>query len=215
MNINKIISFTKQEPIYAVIFIISAVIFISFLIFGLGSQPPPPKTTTKPIPAITPLPTSSATLPNIPELKAVLQQSTDQEISKLPELKTVNTLADGSKQYLFTSPLTSKDNEIITQNGTVVFQRGVTLDKSYRHPNLSKLLALYGTPDKIIEGSKYYGQYEKTYLFLSKGIAIQANPFTEEVDEIQQFIPMTYESYLKVWGDDLNTEVPSGENLGY
>lgn len=148
-----------------------------------------------------------------PYLQTTVGKTTDAQIQLLGNIKDKKTLPDGSTQYLRPSVNASLDNIIITKNGTVAFEKAITVNTLYEHPKISDYIATFGKPEAELEGSQTYGKFEKTYVYTSKGFAVVANPFTEEVDEIQTFAPMSVEAYLSTWGTDIKPEQENPEEL--
>jgi hypothetical protein len=117
-------------------------------------------------------------------------------------LRDVRQITQGT-EYSFPSINTSADNTIITDDNLVIFEKKFTADTSFVHPELSSYLSLLGEPESILPGSKTYGRNVNFYIFASKGITIIGRPFSDEVEEVQQYTPMTVDEYIKIWGDDI------------
>lgn len=138
-----------------------------------------------------------------PYLRTQIGKTTSQDIEKLPNIKDKKDLGNGQTEYNLNSPVQPRDDKIVTNNDVAVFERVVTRKENSKLPKISEYTSKYGTPEKEITGHKYYGDFEKTYIYASKGIAIIGNPFTDELDEVQTFKSMTVDEYLKLWGSEI------------
>lgn len=141
-----------------------------------------------------------------PYLKTKIGTTTESQVERLPNLKVKERQSDTSNAYLFSSPRLSRDNLVITNNGTVIYERAVTVSENKFHPDLALYLKKYGPPEKIFEDSREYGEKMFTYVFASKGLALVANPNTNEVFEIQAFTPISLDEYQTRYGSDLIPE---------
>lgn len=156
-------------------------------------------------PTITPVPVDiqkQGTKILSPYLKTSINKTNDAQVNQLPGLKSKST-SGTTTTYHFESLNLLRDNSIITNGTMVIYERAVTFDSNYIHPLISEYTNKYGPPEAEFEGSKQYGKFRKTYVYASKGFAFIANPYTEEIDEIQTFQPMTIDEYKKLWGEDI------------
>ncbi len=132
--------------------------------------------------------------------KTIIGKTTNQEIEAIPGI----TKAPESN-YSYSSYLITRPNEIKTENNTASFER-VLLPVSSSDPNFTtipQLIEKYGQPDKVVRGSKYYGDFLNTYIYATQGMAFVGNPNTNEVYEIQFFNPMTPDEYEKKYGQEI------------
>ncbi|MBI4038670.1 hypothetical protein HY384_01790 [Candidatus Daviesbacteria bacterium] len=158
-----------------------------------------------------------ADIKNNPNFKVYLEtkvgQTTEEQISSLPGRKSINTLPNNTTEYLFTSPYSHLDNVAITQNRLLIYKKVITILPNTPLPMISAYTNQYGPPDSEYTGSLNHGRVAKTYVYASKGFAIVGNPNTDEVYEIQTFIPLSVDEYLRLWGQDIKKypDEPQGE----
>lgn len=181
-----------------IIALIVALLLIIITLTSLNSRVSTPPLTPQPS-----VPTSNLS----PQTTIVPGKTTAEELTKRPGFKKVTDLPNGDKQYEFNSPLLNRANIVITQNGVAILERAVTLDNG-KHPRLEEYKADHGEPQRVIEGSGYYGKFETFYIYAEKGFTLVANPFTGEIDEIYTYQPTTVDKFLTNWGEDIkeNTE---------
>jgi hypothetical protein len=163
------------------------------------------KTLSEQISPVTPPPTDK-------DQSIIVGKTTQSEIEQAPGIKAITELPDTKKQYSFASVRVDRDNIVITQNGIVVFSRTLTELRDHKLPNLNEFKTVYGEPEKEIEGSRYYGRIHKTYIYASRGIAIIANPYSNEIYELHNYGPMSVDQYVQTWGEDIKSykDEPTG-----
>lgn len=194
---NIILTFIKShKAIFALI-----IILIAFMSLAAS----PKNTPTMPAPnqpsIIVPNPTifSRNTLPN---QKATIGQTTESQLQSIPGLIEEKPSSEGGKIFSYTSSLIDRPGIVITNHNKVaIFERGVI--PSGRNLYFSEIKSTFGTEEKIIIGSSY-GKAVNTYIYASRGIAILANPYADEVYEIQRFTPMSIEKYISSFADPKN-----------
>ncbi|OGE43909.1 hypothetical protein A3B45_02670 [Candidatus Daviesbacteria bacterium RIFCSPLOWO2_01_FULL_39_12] len=147
-----------------------------------------------------------------PLFKTKIGQTTDNNLSSQPDLLK-KTAADGQTVYTFKPTSNLVGNQVITEGGKAVFEKGTILEQQSKLLLYSDYVSKYGKPETAFAGSKTYGKFEKTYTYASLGFALKVNPFTQEVDEVQKFAPTTTEEYLKKWGDDITSFVEIKEQF--
>ncbi len=153
--------------------IIMGIIF--WRIFGVSNNP---KTLPLPSPSVQPTTTASPFLNQINTSsfsKTQISKTTDSEVKQIASIQQSSSNS-GRVQYVYPSFYKSRSNLIQTSNGVAIFERTITITKDLIHPDLTKYLNELGKADKEVRGSKYYGQFFKTYIFASKGVTIIANP---------------------------------------
>lgn len=134
--------------------------------------------------------------------RAIIGKTTENELTKLPNLNTKRNLPTGEVQFIYQSPI-GRENIVTTRDGKAVYEQAVTVDpQTLVHPKLTDIITKYGAADQTLLGSKYFGPVEKLSIWASKGIATLSNLNTGEIDEIQTFLPTTVDDYLKLWGGD-------------
>lgn len=203
-----ILSFLAKHKILT---IIGVLLFIFSLVFiNLGSQKEPKKSIEPPLV----FKNQAEAAPYFPSyINTRINKTTEQEISSYPNRKDRRDLSNGYAQYFFPSGDLSKDNTVITKNNVAVFKNAISvLPNSWEHPDVSVYIAQYGKPDAEFVGSVAYGRFAKTLIYATGGFAVIFNPSTNEVFEIQSFLPTTVEQYLESWGSDIKNykeEVPA------
>ena len=137
---------------------------------------------------------------NISELKkASIGITTEDDLKQIP-----NIIQNGNI-YTHPSPLIPRPNELIVENGVVVFEQ-VLIPEEQDGPNfksISMLKSVLGEPDGSIQGSAYYGWYIETLIYPQLGLAAIVNPYTDEVFELHFFEPTTIEGYTSKFGKDI------------
>lgn len=141
--------------------------------------------------------------------------TTDNQINVLSNLIKKATLPDGSNSYTFPSEITVRPDEVVTKNGVAVFEKELIPEEhdATGYALISQYTTKYGQPEKMIQGSKFYGWFIITYIYAQKGFAFLGNPNTDEVYEIHIFQPMSTEKYMQQYGQDLNPGATPPEEL--
>lgn len=129
-------------------------------------------------------------------------QTSDSEISSLIGIEKKQKTKDGFK-YILSTKSTLKNNEILSKNGKVTFIQISVAANDNSYGKVADYLKKFGNPDKVFKGSKYYGAVN-TYVYAKDGFAIIGNPNTGSIYELQKFIPTSIESYLKLYGEDID-----------
>lgn len=208
-----IIALLKNKKIIAIlllIFIPFVLLLISTIKNSTNTSEPPIKPTIAAIPTITRYPTQS--LPKRALRVSVLQKTIpgnsidEKSLTGQPDFLKKEVIAGNKTQYSFESELIVRPNIVQTDGAQVIFERELTpvssSAKGFKH--LTEFLQEKGQPEKIIQGSKYYGWMEKTYIYASKGYAVIGNENANEVLEYHLFIPTTVDEYIKIYGEDLD-----------
>lgn len=144
--------------------------------------------------------------------KTVIGYTPEKEVASYPGLIKQKKIGPNTTSFTYDSLFAFRNNEIVTKNGLVIYEKVITVNNSLVHPKISDFLNLYGPAEKEFTGSKTYGRFEKTYIYASRGFSLVGNPSTDEVDEIQTFLPTTVDNYLKNWGKDIDTSL-KGEKI--
>lgn len=130
-----------------------------------------------------------------------------------PSFKNKKLLSPGVTQYDFFSVDQLNDDTIITNNGRVVYEKAITVDNNYIHPTISSFEQKFGKPQRIIKGSKTNGPFESFYIYASKGFTLIGNPYTDEVNQIQTYPPMSLDEYIQKWGEEIDKTPSTKENI--
>lgn len=98
--------------------------------------------------------------------------------------------------YYFKSSSPSRPHLVIeTANHIPLFRRTVG-SLAFPLGSSSTYKELYGEPDRVIHGSKFYGEAATISIYGSEGTAVIGNPQTNEVYEEHLFLPMSADEYL-------------------
>lgn len=146
--------------------------------------------------------------------KTKVGKTTEQEVQKL-NIKEKEASSGGSTVYKLESLKQDRPDQVITENGVVVFERRyIPVDPDDpKYIKISQLTSSLGEPEKVIEGSIYYGLHMSTYIYAKKGMAFIGNSYTNEVFEVQTFLPMTVDEYINKYGQDTKRGSKSEEEL--
>lgn len=203
---------------YKFLFILSVLviaIFFGLLILTSIERDDSPTPLNGVTPTQTPLGSSGNPITTLSPLqKTIIGTTTRQEIEQMPQI-TRTPISENTDQYNFSSEYVSRPNIIITENDLAAFERIVTSEKSSSpgFSRISELMNKFGQPEETITGSTHYGRFVNTYIYANKGFAIIGNPYTDEVYEIQQFTPMSVENYRSKYGQDINPNQDSHEEV--
>lgn len=117
------------------------------------------------------------------------------------DLQKKETRTDGTTVYTFASNNPNRPNITIIKNDIeFVFSRTLS-STDLPLANLSDIREGFGEPERIIKGSKFYGQQASIYVYSSEGMAFIGNPQIDETYEEQHFPAMSVDSYLQRFGD--------------
>lgn len=159
----------------------------------------------RPIIYQSPLPSAHLTDLQISEIGITTPQDL---ISKYPGANK-QTLESGDQEFSISSTFDARPNEVIFRDNRAVFERTVALqDKAL---TISSLIARLGQPEKVAPGSSFYGYHMNTYIYATKGSAFIGNPNTDEVFELQSFVPSNVEEYIRNYGQDIYQTQRRGE----
>lgn len=182
---------------------ILAVVLVALVIelSSLGKpEPPPPNVKTPPISALQ---------------KSIIGKTTADEVERLPRLQKKEVVPNGNTKYEFAAFVPQRPNEIITKDGISVFER-IDVPQNPQaegYVKLAQFIMQYGQPEKVIQGSAFFGPFVSTYIYSHQGFSFIGNPHTDEVYEIQVFTPITVASYIEMYGDDIKEGPPPEEPL--
>lgn len=138
-------------------------------------------------------------------IRVTIGQTTTSQIDALPNIQKKERLPGGGIKYSLSGNNPIRPDEIRAENNVAVFERIAIPEKKadLGYATISEYKTKYGQPDAVLPGSKAFGFYMVTYVYSTKGFALIANPNTDEIFEIQHFIPMPTEDYLKRYGEDV------------
>jgi hypothetical protein len=111
---------------------------------------------------------------------------------------TESSLPDGSTKYSYESTNPNRPNEIIVNDGIVIYQRSLINNKYiYNYTNT------LGAPDYVFQSSKFYGTNTMTYVYLRQGTAFVADTKTTLVKEQLSFQPASYSDFKQKYAEDI------------
>lgn len=101
------------------------------------------------------------------------------------------------------------------KNNRAIFERIIIPENPNEigHVKISQLTSSFGKPEKIIQGSLFYGPFSSTYIYSNRGFAFVGNAYSDWVHEIHLFSPMNSETYIKTFGEDIKEGPPEPERL--
>jgi hypothetical protein len=172
--------------------------FILLLIF-LVSLFLQPVSDSTPLPTDSPTPTSSfIDIPLTPQPTNDLEElEAEENPEELPGFERKEMRSDGTTIYIYTSEKPDRPNITIrNSDNSLIFYRNLsTSDQSLM--NIPLIQETFGQPDKVIQGSTYFGPEAQIYVYENSGLAFIVNPQTNETYEEQGFPMMSVEEYLQ------------------
>lgn len=193
--------FPRKKIIILVGFI--GVLFVSLLVVSLTSRNSNPPSSS-PIPTPFQIQTSAVS----PLQKTQVGKPLPDNFKNTVNIEKVEAGPDNQTIYSYTAPVAIRPNQVVTKNNIVVFERILTPEapSSVGYATISEYKSHFGAADKEIRGSKLYGWYMMSYIYASHGFTIIGNPNTDEVYEVQHYLPMSVDEYIKTYGEDLDTD---------
>lgn len=187
-----------KRKVFIVIGGIIVLLFVGVILSLFSPSGPPVKATT-----ISPL------------QKTLIGQTTASDIEKLAGVQKKEILPSGETRYELKAFIPQRPDEVRTKDNIVVFERiDVPQDpKAMGYAEISQMTRTYGKPEKVIQGSAFFGPFVSTYIYGTRGFAFIGNPHTDEVYELQLFTPMTAGEYITKHGSDIKEGPPPEEPL--
>lgn len=149
-----------------------------------------------------------------PFQKTVIGKTSDKEIDSLTSIISKEASSDGTITYLVKSVNSLQPDKVITKNGAVIYEDTSSFtDALGGFPKTASYMDKFGNPEKKIDGSEKYGPFVSTYIYAEKGFSLIGNPNTDEVYEIQRFLPMPIVEYLNKYGSGIGHTTPGPENF--
>lgn len=175
------------------------------------TRTPTRRPTVRPTPTEAPAPARKIS----PLQKTIIGRTTNKEVENFPGLIGKETFPSGETQYSFSSLLISRPNQVVTKGNLAVFERIIVPEKPTEtgYAKISQMTKPFGNPEKIIQGSAYYGPFTSIYIYTNKGFAFIANPNTDEVYELHIFSPMNPDEYRRLFGKDIKEGFPQKKGL--
>lgn len=188
---------------YIFIIALLLLLILAMIILLIGKQKPPLQS-VPPIIIFNPSPTPQSFKGKIyPDLISITGITKDETLKNRPDLKNVTVLSNDKIQYTYKSKLDARDNMVVTQSGVAVFERFIKIEENLEKYPLGYYEKIYGSPEREILGSKFYGVTYTTYIFANKGIALIGDAKSGDIVEVQTFMPTSVDTYLKQWGEDI------------
>lgn len=181
------IRFIPKQILVVISILLGILIVLFFLVLNKPSQPQPE------IPKQLPFQTTS------------IGQTTKDIEAKLPVKNKKVFSATGQIDYEVQSTNPFRPNKIVAKDEKAAFESIILPEVKTDIPfsRISEVKKTFGEPNKDYVGSFYYGPFVSTFVYADKGFAIIGNSNTDEVYEIQQFIPTALENYVKLYGEDI------------
>ncbi|MBA3723977.1 MAG: hypothetical protein H0W89_03745 [Candidatus Levybacteria bacterium] len=105
---------------------------------------------------------------------------------------------EGGIKYSISSSNPNRPNEIIVEDGVVVYQRAVITDRYiYNYTNT------LGAADFNFQSSRFYGPNTVTYVYLEEGTAFVADAKTTLVKEQLSFQPVSFDAFKQKYAQDI------------
>jgi len=146
----------------------------------------------------------SPTITPVPEMGQDVdteENETYENLETYPDFQNKEVRDDGSTVYTFSSENPKRPNiSIFANDGSLIFSRELN-SKDLPLASISVAIDSLGQPEKIINGSKFYGQHVNIYIYSSSGVAFIGDPKTDEIFEEQHFSSMSIDSYLQRFGN--------------
>ncbi len=191
---NNLHTFVPKKTLVLILALAGAILILGAILFI--SQP---KNSSTNNPVISQSPSKLSSLQ-----KTVIGQTTVNELTQAYPGGKEQSIANGDSGYLLNSKLDARPNQVVFRNKISSFERTVIMGETgSASPKISDLILKYGQAERTIRGSKFYGRMMNTYIYSNKGLAFIGNPNTDEIFEIQTFLPITVEEYLSSYGEDI------------
>lgn len=214
----KIIAWGKSHPYVVGGIAVLLLIPLLLLLFSTGGQPQRPgnnpEPTITPYPRLTGLPSGDTQISPLKRVSAG-QTLTETAARSLPGYTGKKVIDDNHTIFSLKSQFVARTNEIRTTKNSVVFEREIAPDnpKDPAYAKVSDYKKKYGEPEKIIKGSKFYGEIMSTYIYARLGFAFIGNSYTDEIQEFHFFTPTTLYDYITNYGEDIDSSTNS-EQVG-
>lgn len=146
------------------------------------------------------------TVVDAPAPSSNIGKTTSEELRARPGLLSETQTSENGSEFAFDSGLYLHPDVVETTDGVVSYEAVTIVPvEGVQIPRMVDYLAKYGNPGLIVEGSKRYGPFFRTYIYPNLGFAFVGNPATDEIYEFEYFVPMTSEEYSQVYGEAIKT----------
>lgn len=134
----------------------------------------------------------------------IVGQTTDEEVSKIPNAHVVEETPEG-RTYNLPSSIRSRPHEIKTSQGVAVSERLVlpAYPEYTGYMNITDVVRRYGEPKYIIKGSDFYGDFTTRYIYPERGLFFVVNTNTNEVFELIHFKNMSTEEFNSTFPNEI------------
>ncbi len=200
-NQNNIIAFIERYKIY--ILLLLPILLMAMLIPFISLQPGTTTNTTIPTVSVNTIPSTVQTKPAITSIPVIDGHDHEPiDASERNKIQNEEILQNGIIKYTMQSHNAQRPNIRLVSNENVLFKRVVI---SPDFPLVANgFNKLYGNPERIIQGSLFYGDAAQTQIYGQIGVANIVNPQTNLVLEQHIFLPMDADEYIKNYGDDIS-----------
>jgi hypothetical protein len=190
-NIQALLSQLKQYR-WLLLPIIPFILLLIFLIsLFLQSPSNPNPVSTEP----TPTNIINVLLTPIPSYESE-EAEHDENPEELTGFERKEQRSDGTTAYIYTSENPDRPNITIrNSDNLIIFYRNQST-KEQPLMTIPLIQETFGEPDRIIQGSTYFGQQAQIYIYSEYALAFIVNPQTNETYEEQGFPYMTVDEYL-------------------
>lgn len=197
-----------KKTLFLILFL-SALILVLYAISFMKYIPTKPNPVIFFSPSPSPIESIQVNLVNRNKI-SVLQKSeigktTSAEVEGKYEVLKKQSIDNSSIKYFLKSTLYARPNEIVFKDGKASLERTILLndDPIFKYPKSSELIQKFGSPKKVMQGSSFYGHNVKTYIYPDLGLAFIAEEGSENVFEIQTFVPLGFDGYMQKYGGDI------------
>ena len=192
--------------------VILVLVLIRFLQSNQGSSSSPlPVILFSPAPdsATNPINTTGSQIAQFQKTQ-INKTSTEEFIAKNPLAQKQISDDPATVKYSLSSNLIARPNEVLFRSNKAEFEKIVLLtdNVNFVYPQASQLMQSFGQPEKIIQGSKFYGSNVSTYIYPNMGLAFIAEASSGNIFEIQTFTPISLDQYLRLYGQDIQEIKP-------
>ncbi len=142
--------------------------------------------------------------------KTLIYQTTEDEVKKRSDILSSDQIDQNTVRYEVRSVNPLAPDEIITNNGKVVFERTSTFTSDPGGlPKFSTFKSEFGEPDEIVYGNQNWDETIDSLIYFSKGFVLIGRQQTDEIFEILRFAPTTREDFFNKYGNYVKTLPPS------
>lgn len=147
--------------------------------------------------------TSVNTIGNTTETKSVVYDNKEEEFPTNPDIiegvEKKEVMSNGMTKLYLPSPNNNHPNIMIFSDNKFVFKRVVNPQDDLQP--IRGFLEMYGNPNKIVNGSVYYGQQYNKYIYADSGFTLIVDQNNMVVEQ-HEYPPTSVNSYLQRFGKE-------------